>query len=124
MHWVTGQGETYVPGVSFHKDGEVEHWFKYERAKVFQDKQERSVQMNFTVIDTIKWEEFLSDHHSLKSICIPLNKGLLFDVLNEEPITPKTRQIEVRIQAEPDFNLQTDVDVESLRFGAYAEVNF
>ena len=34
MHWVTEQGEAYVPGVSFHKDGAVEHWFKYERPKV------------------------------------------------------------------------------------------
>ena len=36
-HWVTEQGEAYVPGVSFHKDGAVEHWFKYERPKVFQE---------------------------------------------------------------------------------------
>lgn len=54
VHWVTEQGEAYVPGVSFHKDGEVEHWFKYERPKVFQDKWGRAEQMNFAVIDTIK----------------------------------------------------------------------
>ena len=124
LHWVTEQGEAYVPGVSFHKDGEVEHWFKYERAKVFQDAQGRAVQMNFAVIDTIKWEDLPGDRHSSKNICIPLNKGLLLDVLNEEPVTPKTKRIEVRIQAEPDFNPQTDVDVESLRFGSYTEVNF
>ena len=121
LHWVTEQGEA---GVSFHKDGEVEHWFKYERAKVFQDAQGRAVQMNFAVIDTIKWEDLPGDRHSSKNICIPLNKGLLLDVLNEEPVTPKTKRIEVRIQAEPDFNPQTDVDVESLRFGSYTEVNF
>ena len=113
-----------MPGVSFHKDGEVEHWFKYERAKVFQDAQGRAVQMNFAVIDTIKWEDLPGDRHSSKNICIPLNKGLLLDVLNDEPVTPKTKRIEVRIQAEPDFNPQTDVDVESLRFGSYTEVNF
>ena len=124
LHWVTEQGEAYVPGVSFHKDGEVEHWFKYERAKVFQDAQGRAVQMNFAVIDTIKWEDLPGDRHSSKNICIPLNKGLLLDVLNDEPVTPKTKRIEVRIQAELDFNPQTDVDVESLRFGSYTEVNF
>ncbi len=124
LHWVTEQGEAYVPGISFHKDGEVEHWFKYERAKVFQDSFGRAVQMNFAVIDTIKWNDLPGDRHSSKNICIPLNKGLLLSVLNDEPITPSTKQIEVRIKAEPGFNPQTDVDVKSLRFGAFTEVNF
>ena len=57
LHWVTEQGEAYVPGVSFHRDGQVEHWFKYERPKVFQDEEGRAVQMNFAVIDTIKWND-------------------------------------------------------------------
>ena len=118
------QGEAYVPGVSVHRDGEVEYWFKYERPKVFQDKEGRAVQMNFAVIDTLKWEDLPGDRHSSKNICIPLNKGLLLSVLNEEPITAATKRIEVRIKAEPDFHPQTDVDVESLRFGSYNEVNF
>lgn len=124
LHWVIEQGEAYVPGISFHKDGEVEHWFKYERAKVFQDSFGRAVQMNFAVIDTIKWNDLPGDRHSSKNICIPLNKGLLLSVLNDEPITPSTKQIEVRIKAEPGFNPQTDVDVKLLRFGAFTEVNF
>ena len=124
LHWVTEQGEAYVPGVSFHRDGEVEHWFKYERPKVFQDREGRAVQMNFAVIDTIKWDDLPGDRHSSKNICIPLNKGLLLSVLNEKPITPSTKRIEVRIQAEPGFHPLTDVDVESLRFGSYTEVNF
>ncbi len=124
VHWVTEQGEAYVPGVSFHKDGEVEHWFKYERAKVFQDNHGRPVQMNFAVIDTIKWEDKPNDRHSSKNISIPLNKGLLLSVLNEKEITPSTRNIEVKIAAEEGFNPQTDVDVKSLRFGSFTEVNF
>ncbi len=124
LHWVTEQGEAYVPGVSFHRDGEVEHWFKYERPKVFQDREGRAVQMNFAVIDTIKWDDLPGDRHSSKNICIPLNKGLLLSVLNEKPITPSTKRIEVRIQAETGFHPLTDVDVESLRFGSYTEVNF
>lgn len=124
VHWVTEQGEAYIPCVSFHKDGYVEHWFKYERPKVFQDQQGRAVQMNFAVIDTIKWEDLPNDNHSSKNICIPLNKGLLLSVLNKEPIKPDTRIIEVRIAAEDDFNPQTEIDVESLRFGLYTEVNF
>lgn len=124
IHWVTEQGEAYVPGVSFHRDGEVEHWFKYERPKVFQDSLGRAIQMNFAVIDTIKWNDLPGDRHSSKNICIPLNKGLLLSVLNAEPITSSTKRIEVRIKAEPGFNPQTDVDVKSLRFGSFTEVNF
>ncbi len=124
VHWVTEQGEAYVPGVSYHADGEVEHWFKYERPKVRQDKEGRAVQMNFAVIDTIKWEDLPGDHHSSKNISIPLNKGLLLEVLNKEPITDKTRTIELRIKGEEDFNPQVEVDVTSLRFGSYTKVNF
>lgn len=124
IHWVTEQGEAYVPGVSFHPDGETEHWFKYERPKVFQDQWGRAVQMNFAVIDTIKWEDLPGDRHSSKNICIPLNKGLLLSVLNTDPITASTRRIQVRIKAEAGFNPQTDIDVTSLRFGSYTEVNF
>ena len=124
VHWVTEQGEAYVPGVSFHKDGAVEHWFKYERPKVFQDEKGRAVQMNFAVIDTIKWNDLPNDIHSSKNISIPLNKGMLLSVLNEEEITPSTRTIEVKIAAESGFNPQTDVDVKSLRFGSFTEVNF
>lgn len=124
VHWVTEQGEAYVPGVSFHKDGAVEHWFKYERPKVFQDEKGRAVQMNFAVIDTIKWNDLPNDKHSSKNISIPLNKGMLLSVLNEEEITSSTRTIEVKIAAESGFNPQTDVDVKSLRFGSFTEVNF
>ena len=85
VHWVTEQGEAYVPGVSYHADGEVEHWFKYERLKIFQDDYGRAIQANFAVIDTIKWEDLPGDRHSSKNISIPLNKGLLLEVLNTEP---------------------------------------
>ena len=54
VHWVTEQGEAYVPGVSVHKDGYIEQWFKYERPKIFQDGKGRVEQINFAVIDTIK----------------------------------------------------------------------
>ncbi len=124
VHWVTEQGEAYTTGFSKHQDGEVENWFKYERAKVFQDKYGRVEQMNFAVIDTIKWEDLPGDRHSSKNICIPMNKGILLSVLNEEPITAATKRIEVRLQAEPGFNPLTDVDIESLRFGSYTEVNY
>lgn len=124
VHWIIEPGEAYVPGISFHKDGEVESWFKYERPKVFQDEHGRATQMNFAVIDTIKWEDLPGDRHSSKNICIPLNKGMLLSVLNEKEVTSSTRTIKVRIAEEEGFNPQTEVDVQSLRFGSYKEVNF
>ncbi len=124
IHWVVEQGEAYVPGVSYHADGEVEHWFKYERLKIFQDEYGRAIQANFAVIDTIKWEDQPNDTHSSKNIAIPLNKGLLLEVLNETEINASTRKIDVRIRAEEGFNPQTDLDIKSLRFGSFTEVNF
>ena len=124
VHWVTEEGEAYVPGVSRHADGRVENWFKYERPKVFQDELGRAVQMNFAVIDTIKWEDLPNDRHSSKNICIPLNRGLLLEVLNKDSITAETGRIEVRIHAEEGFDPCKDIDVNSLRFGNFSEVNF
>ena len=124
IHWVTEPGEAYVPGVSYHADGEVEPWFKYERLKIYQDEYGRAQQANFAVIDTIKWEDLPNDRHSSKNIAIPLNKGLLLEVLNQEIITEKTKRIEVRIKGEEGFNPQTVLDLKSLRFGSYTEVNF
>lgn len=124
LHWVTEQGEAYVPGVSVHPDGKVEHWFKYERPKVFQDSLGRAVQINFAVIDTIKWHDLPGDRHSSKNISIPLNPRLQLEVLNTEPITAGTKTIELRIKANEWFNPQKEINVKSLRFGSFNEVNF
>ncbi len=124
LNWVTEEGEAYMPGIANHTDGNIENWFKYERPKVFQDNYGRAIQMNFAVIDTIKWNDLPNDKHSSKNICIPLNRGMLISVLNKDSITSKTRNIEVLIKSENDFNPQTDIDISSLRFGAHQEVNF
>lgn len=124
VHWVTEPGEAYVPGISRHRDGQVENWFKYERAKVFQDKEGRVMQMNFAVIDTIKWDDHGNDNHSSKNICIPLKRDLLVSVLDTTPINASTPTIRVRIAAEKGFNPTRQLDVPSLRFGSYTEVNY
>ena len=123
-NWVVDPGEAYMPGVAVHADGQVEDWFKYERLKVYQDKYGRAIQANFAVIDTLKNEDKPFDHHSSKNISIPLNPGLLLTILDEKPITSGTKTIRVKIQAEEGFNPQTDIDVNSLRFGASEEVNY
>ena len=124
VNWVVDPGEAYMPGVAVHADGQVEDWFKYERLKVYQDKYGRAVQANFAVIDTLKNEDKPFDHHSSKNISIPLNPGLLLTILDEKSIISGTKTIRVKIQAEEGFNPQTDIDVNSLRFGASEEVNY
>jgi hypothetical protein len=124
VNWVVDPGEAYMPGIAVHADGQAEDWFKYERLKVYQDKYGRAIQANFAVIDTLKNEDKPFDHHSSKNISIPLNPGLLLTILDEKPITSGTKTIRVKIQAEEGFNPQTDIDVNSLRFGASEEVNY
>lgn len=80
--------------------------------------------MNFAVIDAIKWEDHGNDHHSSKNICIPLKKDLLLSVLNTESIHASTPTIEVKIVAEKGFNPFVQLDIPSLRFGSFNEVNF
>lgn len=124
VKWVVDPGEAYAPGISVHEDGGVEGWFKYERMKVFQDEYGRAIQANFAVIDTLKPFDKPFDNHSSKNISIPLNPGLLLTVLDENPITSKTKNIRLKIQAEEGFDPQSDIDINSLRFGASEEVNY
>ena len=124
IHWIVEPGEAYTYAFSRHEDGVAEPWFKYERAKVFQDGQGRVVQMNFAVIDTLKNEDRPNDTHSSKNICITMNRGLLLEVLNTEPITARTKKIELRIRGEKDFDPAKEVDVKSLILGSDKEVNY
>lgn len=124
VDWVVDPGEAYVPGIAVHEDGLVEEWFKFERIKIYQDEYGRAIQANFAVIDTLKPLDKSSDIHSSKNIGIPLNPGLLLTLLDDKPITSKTKVIRLKVTAEEGFNPQSDIDVESLRFGASEEVNF
>lgn len=124
VNWVVDPGEAYMPGIAVHEDGRAEGWFKYERLKVYQDKYGRAIQANFAVIDTLKFEDKPFDRHSSKNISIPLNPGLLLTILDQKPITANTKAIRVKVRAEEGFNPQTDMDINSIRFGASEEVNY
>lgn len=124
VNWVTDPGEAYMPGIAVHEDGRAEDWFKYERIKMYQDKYGRAVQANFAVIDTLKNKDKPFDNHSSKNISIPLNPGILLTILDKRPITAQTKTIRLKIQAEDGFHPQTDIDLNSLRFGASTEVNY
>lgn len=124
FHWKTDPGEAYAPGLAKYEDGTVPKWYKYERIRVLQDNHGRPTQAHFAVIDTDKHSDLPSDDHSSKHICIPLTVARLIEVLGDAPIDADTDQIVVRVKAEPGFNPQTDMNLESLRFGASDEVNY
>ena len=124
VHWKVESGEAYLPGVSVHEDGTVEGWWKYERLKIFQDQYGRATQGNFAVIDVEKKFDQPNDIHSSKNIGIPLTVGRLLTILDKKPIEANTKTIKVKIAAEPGFNPQTDIDINSLQFGDPEKVNF
>jgi hypothetical protein len=124
VHWKVDAGEAYMPGIAVSEDGHSDDWYKYERIKVFLDAHRRAVQANFAVIDYSKWEDKPNDTHSSKNISIPLAPGRLLTLLNHERIDRATREIQVKIAAEPGFDPHEDVDAASLRFGAPEEVDF
>ncbi len=124
IHWKVEPGEAYLPGIAKYEDGTVVDWFKYERIKVLQDKHGRAMQAHFAVIDVLKRQDRGSDNHSSKHICIPLTVGRLLTILDKKQITAETKTIRVKIAAEDGFNPHTDIDMDSLRFGASEEVNF
>nr|WP_319400680.1 glycoside hydrolase family protein [uncultured Carboxylicivirga sp.] len=123
IHWKVDSGEAYLPGIAHYTDGTKEDWFKYERIKVMQDKYGRATQANFAVIDTLKYMDLPNDNHSSKLITIPLTVGKLLTIQNKKPITSKTKEIKVLIKAEEGFDPNTDINIESLRFGAPEEVD-
>ncbi len=123
VNWIEDAGEAYLPGIAVHEDGTVEDWYKFERIKIFQDEQGRAIQTNFAVNDTLKNEDLGNDNHSSKNITIPLNKGLLMEITNPK-IEKRMSTITVLVKGEADFNPQTDLDIESLRFGCSMDINY
>lgn len=124
INWKVEPGEAYMPGIAVYDDGTNVDWFKYERIKMLQDDLGRATQAHFAVIDTIKWNDLKSDTHSSKHICIPLTVGRQLSILNKEKLDGNTKEIRVLIKSEVGFDAHTDIDLESLRFGASEEVNF
>jgi hypothetical protein len=123
VHWKVDSGEAYMPGIALSEDGQKDDWYKYERIKMFLDKHGRAVQANFAVID-YKWEDLPNDIHSSKNISIPLTPGRLLTLLNNDRIAGDTNELRVSIAAEPGFDPHTDIELDSVRFGAPEEVDF
>lgn len=124
INWKEDPGEAYTIDFDGYEDGTKVGWYKYERPKVLQDKYGRATHMYFAVIDTSKWEDLGGDNHSSKNISLPLVVGRRMQILNKEPISSGTKKVQVRIIAEEGFDPHTDIDLNSLRFGASEEVDY
>jgi hypothetical protein len=122
--WKWDPGFAYDISIMKHAGGTSENWYKFERPKVRQDQYGRATHMNFAVIDVVKDEDVANDNHSSKNIVIPLVIPRRLQMLNDAVITPRTKEIRVKILAEDGFDPRTDVDLKSLTFGASEAVDF
>jgi hypothetical protein len=122
--WKLDPGEAYTIGIDRYEDGTKVKWHKYERMKVLQDQYGRPTHMYMAVIDVPKEEDKGKDNHSSKNIALPLVVERRLKILNKERITAETKKISVLVKAEAGFDPHTDMDVQSLRFGASEEIDY
>ncbi len=124
INWKEDPGEAYTIDFDGYEDGTKVGWYKYERPKVLQDEYGRATHFYLAVIDTSKWGDLGGDNHSSKNISLPLVVGKRIQILNKEKITGQTKMIKVLVLAEEGFNPHTDMNLQSLRFGAPEQVDF
>ncbi len=124
ISWKEDPGEAYTIDFDGYEDGTKVGWYKYERMKVLQDQYGRPTHMYLAVIDVPKKDDKGKDNHSSKNIALPLVVERRLKILNKESITLETRKIRVQVFAESGFDPHTDMDVQSLRFGASEEVDY
>jgi hypothetical protein len=124
IHWVHEPGLAYDTSVTIHQDGTRMNWFKLEIPKVLQDQHGRATHFYTAAIDVIKNLDRGGDIHNSKNIAMPLVTERLISILNKEPIGAETKNIILKIRAEEDLDPQTDLDLKSLRLGAFQEVNY
>ncbi len=124
IHWKNEAGLPYDASTTFYTDGTKNSWYKFERPKVLQDSLGRASHLSLAIMDVAKSEDKGGDNHSSKNMIMPLVLEKLITILNEEPITHKTKKIRLKIKAENGFNPQEDLDIKSLRFGSDQLVNY
>lgn len=124
VNWELDPGVAYTQRAERYTDGTVVDWYKAERPKVVQDAHGRATHLSLAMIDVVKNEDKGNDNHSSKHITLPLVVEGLTEILNEDPVTPHTREIRVRLLAEDGFDPTRDIDVGSLHFGDPKEVNY
>lgn len=124
VSWVWDQGKAYDINVATHPDGTRERWYKFERPNIRQDETGQATHMYFAVIDSRKDLDLGNDNHSSKIIALPLVPQRRLEILDPPPSSGTHGEVKLTIKAEPGFEPQTEVDVETLTFGAPAAVDF
>lgn len=124
IHWICDPGTAYTPGVTAYEDGTRTKWYKLERPHILQDEHGRATHLALAAIDVPKRQDLARDKHSSKNMVLPLVVHKRLAMQHTEPITGETTRLEVLIRSEPSFDPSRDLDLDSLRFGASAEVNF
>jgi hypothetical protein len=122
--WKEDPGEAYTIDFDGYEDGTKVGWYKYERMKVLQDQYGRPTHMYLAVLDVPKKDDKGKDNHSSKNIALPLVVERRLQILNKERITVETKKIRVQVAPEAGFDPHTDMDVQSLRFGASEVVDY
>ena len=123
IHWRNEAGLPYDVSTTFYTDGSRNEWYKFERPKILQDDLGRATHLSLAIMDVSKGADKGNDNHSSKNLIMPLVTEKLIAIVGDERITPETRQMTLRIEAEPGFDPQRDLDVDSLRFGSDSVVN-
>lgn len=123
IHWKQDPGLAYDPGLAVFEDGTKVGWDKFERPKVILDRDKRATHMYFAVVDVVKQEDLCNDNHSSKNIVIPMEVERFIRIVDPEDLFKK-KTIQIEIQAEPDFDPLSEIDIKSVRFGASEEVDF
>lgn len=123
VNWVWDQGIAYDFSVAKHPDGTHERWYKYERPSVLVDEYGRATHLYFAVLGTRKDLDKANDGNTTKNIALPLIVQRRLEIMGKQQLT-KATTIRLKIKAEPGFSPQTDVNVESLIFGAPSSVDY
>ncbi len=124
INWKFNPGTAYTPNNTFYEDGTQTHWYKLERPHVLTDKFGRATHLSVAVIDVPKADDLAKDKHSSKNIIIPLTLHKRLSILNSKEINSNTKTIKILIKSEENFNAHSDIDLQSLRFGAAEKVDY
>lgn len=124
MNWVYDPGLAYTPDCIFYENGVQSKWDKLERPHLILDEYKRATHLSVAVVDVPKEIDYGGDNHSSKNLIVPLLVHKRLEMLNRKRVDANTTRIKIKIISEDGFDATSDLDLNSLRFGAPSEVNY